>query len=129
MKIKYIEEKFNAMKHLKSCQKVVEKVYELMNLQLNFDKSEAILKTSEVLLEHKDEFNKIASFGSEKTVVESTYGKFMDSPERNELSYRVDIDYIIPCYILINAVKYGLEESIESGLKKIALEIQENNNE
>ena len=129
MKIKYIEEKFNAMKHLKCCQKVVENVYELMQLQVEFNKSEAILKTSEILLENKKEFNEIASYGSEKTVVESTYGKFMESPERNEFTYKEDIDYIIVCYILINAVKFGLEDSIQSGLEKIASELQENNQE
>lgn len=125
MKLKYIEEKFNTMKHLKSCQKVVENVYELMQLQINFDKSEAILKTSEILLENKADFNKIANYGSEKKVIESTYGKFMESPERNEFTYKEDIDYIIVCYILISSVKHGLEESIESGLQKIALELQE----
>ena len=125
--IKYIEDKFNAMKHLKVCKNVVENVYELLKLQINFDRSEAIIKISEIVLENEKEFNKIAEYGTEKPVVHATHDEFMQAPERTELTYKEDIAYVIDCYILISAVKYGLEESIESGLEKIALEYQESN--
>ncbi len=125
--IKYFNEKLNVMTHLKSCQPCIEKIRELQMLQSNYNREKAMILCSNIILEHKQEFEQITKlmYGKNEVVYGEVHELYNNKLQKNDDDLEYDIQFLIESLVLIYAVKCGIEDSLKSGLMRIKKEYDE----
>lgn len=125
--IQYFNEKLNVITHLKNCQPCIEKIRELQMLQSNYNREKAMILCSNIILEHKQEFEQITKLmhGKNEVVYGEVHELYDNKLQKNDNDLEFDIQFIIEALVLIYAVKCGIEDSLKSGLMKIKKEYDE----
>ncbi len=109
-------ELFNYYKNLRSMQTIVQEIYTLDNLVVNFDEPSAIGALDFCVGKYGKEIRKIGSLYQNKVVVENDPDLYKKK-DRNEV--HSDVEFMRDCLIVIGAVKSGIRQSIQTVIAEI----------
>ncbi len=115
-----LEKYYSRMSHLRLALPLLTDISALENLIYNFVRPRVIQQLSYISLKYEQELQQIGFYFSGRTIVKGETSILYSHKTDDDLLD--DIYYLIDCLVVIGAVRFGMEDSIESVLEKIQTE-------
>lgn len=107
---------FNAFKHLRTMQTLVEEILTLDYYVYNYDEKEAISAIDYCITKYGDYIKRIGTLYKNKVVVEDDY-ELYDTKDTEEINS--DLEYVRDCLVVIGAVQSEMRPSIQAVIDEI----------
>jgi len=115
-----LEKYYSRMSHLRLALPLLTDISALENLIYNFVRPRVIQQLSYTSLKYEKELQQIGFYFSGRTIVKGETSILYSHKSDDDLLD--DLYYLIDCLVVIGAVRFGMEDSIESALEKIQIE-------
>lgn len=115
-----LEKYYRRMSHLRLALPLLKDISALEYIMYNFNRRYAIDTLSRISLKYENELQKIGFYYSGITIVKGNQNAIYYYKTDEDLV--ADAEYFIDCLIIIGAVRYGMENSIETVLEKLEAE-------
>lgn len=116
-----LEKYYRRMSHLRLALPLLNDISALEFIIYNFNRFKAIEVLSRIALKYEKELQSIGFYYSGVTITKGTIASIYSYKSDDDLIS--DANYFIDCLIIIGAVRFGMEDSIQSVLHKLELEI------
>lgn len=108
---------YNRISHLRFAKPILDDIEALKNVQLKFYRPAAINTISRISLKYEKDLQKIGFYLSGRPIIKGeTRALYANKTDDDVMD---DLTYLINCLIVIGAVKFNLEPSLEAALKKV----------
>ena len=103
--------------HLRIAQPIINDINMLHSALITHSRKKAIDTISYITLKYNVELDKIAFYMTGRPVIKGEQDELYQDYSQSILES--DIEYLINCLIIIGAVRFGVEKSLEHALQKI----------
>lgn len=107
---------FNAFRHLRSMQTIVNEILTLDYYVDNFDEEEAIVYLNFCITKYNYQIKRIGSLYQDKVVIEDDVEVY-DKKTSEEINS--DCEYVRDCLIIIGTVESGIRPNLQSVIKEM----------
>lgn len=112
-----LEKYYNRMSHLRLATTLLNDIGALEQIVYNFNRNYAINTLSSIEDKYESELQQISFFYSGRPIIKGEINTLYSHKSNDDLID--DAYYLINCLIIIGAVRFGMEKSIELALQKL----------